>query len=103
MSPDRLRLKVSENQRFLMKEDGAPFFGLADTAWCLRKLSLGDIDFYVANRVQHRFNAVQVYCGDSLDTWMSAADPDGNRPYPGDATDRPSETFWRNTMDPIAV
>ena len=27
------RLKVSENQRFLVKEDGKPFFYLGDTAW----------------------------------------------------------------------
>src|SRR5829696_3180637 len=27
------RLKVSENRRFLVKEDGSPFFYLGDTAW----------------------------------------------------------------------
>ena len=27
------RLKVSENHRFLVQEDGKPFFYLADTAW----------------------------------------------------------------------
>ena len=28
-----MRLKVSENQRFLVHEDGTPFFYLGDTAW----------------------------------------------------------------------
>ena len=33
-NPKRLpRIKVSENQRFLVTEDGRPFFYLADTAW----------------------------------------------------------------------
>ena len=27
------RLKVSENRRFLVKEDGSPFLYLGDTAW----------------------------------------------------------------------
>jgi Protein of unknown function (DUF4038) len=27
------RLKIHENKRFLMTEDGHPFFYLADTAW----------------------------------------------------------------------
>jgi len=31
--PKPTRLKVSENRRFLVREDGSPFFWLGDTAW----------------------------------------------------------------------
>ena len=31
------RLKVSENNRFLVKDDGNPFFWLGDTGWLLFK------------------------------------------------------------------
>ena len=101
MSSELPRLKVSENRRFLVTEDGSPFFWMADTAWCLRKITPGDIDLYLANRAQHRFNVVQVYCGHSLNTWISAADLHGNWPFLEDDTDRPNEPFWRDTMDAI--
>ncbi|QHW33741.1 DUF4038 domain-containing protein [Paenibacillus rhizovicinus] len=54
------RLKVSENKRFLVQEDGTPFFWLGDTAWELfHKLSREEADAYLSNRAQLKFNVVQ--------------------------------------------
>jgi len=40
-------LKVSENKRFLMKEDGSAFFWSGDTAWNLfHKLSREETEYY---------------------------------------------------------
>lgn len=54
-------LKVSENKRFLMTEEGTPFFWLADTAWeMLNKLTREDADFYLKNRTERGFTVIKV-------------------------------------------
>ena len=53
-------LKVSENRRFLAKEDGSPFFWLGDTAWELfHRLNREDADHYLKTRSSQKFNVVQ--------------------------------------------
>ncbi len=44
-------LRVSDNGRFLIREDGSPFFYLGDTAWELfHRLSREEADRYLADR-----------------------------------------------------
>ena len=46
-----VQLRVSDNQRFLQRTDGRPFFWLADTAWELfHRLNREDADKYLKNR-----------------------------------------------------
>jgi hypothetical protein len=53
-------LRVSDNGRYLVHEDGAPFFYLGDTAWELfHRLSREDADSYLANRAAKRFTVIQ--------------------------------------------
>lgn len=53
-------LKISENGRFIIKEDGSPFFWLGDTAWELfHKLSREEAEEYLRNRAERRFNVIQ--------------------------------------------
>ncbi len=53
-------LKVSDNKRFLMTEDGAPFFWLGDTAWELfHRLNKEEADLYLENRAAKGFNVIQ--------------------------------------------
>jgi len=53
-------LKVSDNKRFLVQEDGTPFFWLGDTAWELfHKLTLEEADLYLRNRAENKFNVIQ--------------------------------------------
>ncbi|WP_347838374.1 glycoside hydrolase family 140 protein [uncultured Draconibacterium sp.] len=55
------QLKVSENQRYLMDEDGNPFFWLGDTGWLLfSKLNRDEAEQYLDNRVDKGFNVIQV-------------------------------------------
>ena len=54
-------LKVSENARYLVHEDGTPFFYLADTAWA----SFGNVPLelwepYLQYRKMQGFNALQI-------------------------------------------
>ena len=43
------RLRVSDNGRVLVKQDGSPFFYLADTAWGLFHYNRDDVDLYLSN------------------------------------------------------
>lgn len=54
-------LKVSENGRFLVKENGDPFFWLGDTGWLLfGKLNREEADKYLEDRRARGFNVIQV-------------------------------------------
>jgi len=54
------RLKVSENQRFLIQEDGKPFFWLGDTAWELfHRLNREEADRYLEDRTAHGYTVIQ--------------------------------------------
>jgi hypothetical protein len=54
------KLKVSENNRFLVFEDGTPFFYLGDTAWELfHRLSKADAKKYLENRREKGFTVIQ--------------------------------------------
>ena len=53
-------LRVTGNGRFLEKTNGTPFFYLADTAWAMfKKLSKSDMDYYLQNRHDKKFTAIQ--------------------------------------------
>ncbi len=54
------RLKVSGNRRFLVHDDGSPFFWLGDTAWELfHKLNREEVAAYLRNRANKGFNVIQ--------------------------------------------
>jgi hypothetical protein len=61
-------LRVSDNHRFLVKEDGAPFFYLGDTAWELfHRLNREEADGYLENRAQKGFTVIQAVAIAELD------------------------------------
>ena len=52
--------QISADGRFLLRNDGAPFFWLADTAWELfHRLSREEADFYLQTRARQGFTVVQ--------------------------------------------
>lgn len=54
------RLRVSENHRRLVHDDGTPFFWLGDTAWELfHRLTLEEIETYLDARARWGVNVVQ--------------------------------------------
>ncbi|QHW32838.1 DUF4038 domain-containing protein [Paenibacillus rhizovicinus] len=53
-------LNVSENRRYLVSEDGQPFFWLGDTAWELfHRSTREDADHYLANRAERGYTVIQ--------------------------------------------
>ncbi len=54
------QLMVSENRRFLVTENGDPFFWLGDTGWLLfKKLNREQTEIYLEDRRQKGFNVIQ--------------------------------------------
>ncbi len=61
-------LKVSDNKRFLVQENGQPFFWLGDTAWELfHRLNREQAEQYLANRAERGFTVVQAVAIAELD------------------------------------
>ena len=55
------RLKIAENRRFLMDENGNPFFWLGDTGWLLfSKLNREEAEKYLDDRKAKGYNVIQV-------------------------------------------
>ncbi|MDN4617878.1 glycoside hydrolase family 140 protein [Paenibacillus sp. PsM32] len=66
--PQMSRLKVSPNQRFVIQEDGTPFFWLGDTAWELfHRLDREQALLYLTCRAEQGFNVVQAVALAELD------------------------------------
>lgn len=62
------RLKVSDNKRFLVTENGEPFFWLGDTAWELfHRLNKEETIAYLDNRKQLGYTVVQAVIVAELD------------------------------------
>jgi hypothetical protein len=62
------RLKISDNQRFLVHEDGSPFFYLGDTAWQLfHRLTREEADTYLQDRAAKGFTVIQAVVLAELD------------------------------------
>lgn len=62
------RLKISENRRFIVTEDGKPFFYLGDTAWELfHRLNRQEADRYLEDRARKGFTVIQAVAIAELD------------------------------------
>jgi hypothetical protein len=94
------RLRVSENHRFLVTEDGRPFFYLADTAWELfHRLSREEVDRYLADRAAKGFTVIQAVALAELDGltvpnrdgFLPLVDGDPARP---DVRPGPRDDYW---------
>jgi len=94
------RLKVSDNHRFLVYEDGKPFFWLGDTAWQLfHRLNREDATRYLENRAKKGFTVIQAVALAELDGHMDPnpyghlplVDLDPARPA---VKDGPDNDYW---------
>jgi hypothetical protein len=94
------RLKVSDNHRFLVTEDGKPFFWLGDTAWELfHRLNREQAEQFLDNRAKLGFNVVQAVAIAELEGHtdpnpyghLPLADLDPARPA---VQDGPNNDYW---------
>jgi hypothetical protein len=90
------RLRVSDNQRFLVRGDGKPFFWLGDTAWELfHRLDRADTEVYLRDRARKGFTVIQAVVLAELDG-LHAQSVEGFVPLVDDDPARPSEAYFKH-------
>lgn len=90
------KLKVSENRRFLVTEDGQPFFYMADTAWelfhrCNREEAL----MYLEKRKEQGFNVIQAVALAELDG-LNTPNPYGETPLINNNPESPNPAYFEH-------
>ncbi len=94
------KLKVSENNRFLVTEKGEPFFWMADTAWelfhrCNREEALA----YLTKRAEQGFNVIQAVALAELDG-LKTPNSYGEKPLLNNDPTTPNSAYFEH-MDYI--
>jgi hypothetical protein len=89
-------IRVSDNHRFLVHEDGTPFFYLGDTAWALfQRLDRAEADRYLEDRVAKGFSVIQITALSEFDG-LRVPNPYGDLPlHDGDPL-RPNDAYFRH-------
>ncbi len=89
-------LKVSDNKRFLVTEQGKPFFYLGDTAWELfHRLNREEAERYLSHRAAHGFTVIQAVVLAELD---GLKDPNayGQVPLIDNDPRKPNEKYFEH-------
>lgn len=88
------KLKVSENKRFLVFEDGTPFYYLGDTGWELfHRLNKDDTEKYLENRRAKGFTVIQAVVLAELDG-LNTPNMEGNKPLIENDPLKPNEAYF---------
>jgi len=89
-------LRVSDNRRYLVQNDGEPFFYLGDTAWELfHRLSLDEADRYLRDRASKGFTVIQAVVLAEL-KGLTDPNPNGDLPLFDNDPTRPNEAYFRH-------
>jgi hypothetical protein len=97
------RLHISENRRFLIWDDGTPFFWLGDTAWELfHRTNIEEAEFYLEKRRQQGFTVLQAVVLAEFDG-LTSPNAYGERPLINNDPLRPSEAYFKYVDQVIAM
>ena len=89
-------LKVSENNRFLVHENGKPFFWLGDTSWELfHRLNREQAEIYLKRRAEQGFTVVQAVALAEFDG-LHVPNPYGEIPLKFDDPNQPNEKYFQH-------
>ncbi|WP_167615749.1 glycoside hydrolase family 140 protein [Maribellus sediminis] len=90
------KLQVSENHRFLVFDDGSPFFYLGDTAWELfHRLSKEDAEKYLENRRAKGFTVIQAVILAELDG-LNTPNMEGEKPLVDNDPTKINEAYFKH-------
>jgi hypothetical protein len=89
-------LRVSDNKRFLVREDGSPFFYLGDTAWELfHRLNREEADRYLENRAEKGFTVIQAVVLAEIDG-LRTPNPYGHVPLQDLDPTKPNDAYFQH-------
>lgn len=89
-------LSVSQNNRYLVHEDGTPFFWLGDTAWELfHRLDREEATRYLENRAEKGFTVIQAVVLAELDG-LNTPNPYGDTPLIDNNPSQPNEAYFEH-------
>jgi len=87
-------VKVSDNRRFLVYDDGSPFFYLGDTAWELfHRLTLSEAERYLQDRATKGFTVIQAVALAEIDG-LHTPNMHGDLPLIDDNPTQPNEAYF---------
>lgn len=90
------KLKVSSNHRYLVTENGKPFFWLGDTAWELfHRLNREEAESYLTQRAQQGFTVIQAVVLAELDG-LIAPNAYGHLPLDNRDPTLPIEEYFKH-------
>ena len=88
------KLQVSENKRFLVFQDGTPFYYLGDTGWELfHRLNKDETEKYLENRRAKGFTVIQAVALAELDG-LNKPNAEGNKPLIDNDPIKPNEAYF---------
>lgn len=90
------QLKVSGNKRFLVTDDGKPFFWLGDTAWELfHRLTREEADLYLKTRQEQGFTVIQAVVLAEFDG-LTVPNANGDKPLTDNDPLKPVEAYFKH-------
>src|SRR5215213_5146352 len=96
-------LRVSDNRRFLVRDDDTPFFYLGDTAWALfQRLDLAEATRYLEDRAAKSFSVIQAVALSEFDG-LRVPNRYGDLPLHGCDPLRLNEAYFRHVDAVIDV
>src|SRR5262245_18909816 len=89
-------LRVSSNHRFIVHDDGTPFFYLGETAWELfHRLTLAEAELYLRDGAAKGFTVIQAVALAELDG-LHTPNMRGDLPLIEDDPARPNEAYFEH-------
>ena len=89
-------LKISDNDRYLVWDDGSPFFYLGDTAWELfHRLSKEEADQYLENRAEKGFTVIQAVVLSQVGG-LDVPNAEGHKPLKNNDPGTPNEDYFKH-------
>jgi len=90
------QLRISDNRRYIVTDDGRPFFYLADTAWeIFHRLDEAAAQRYLCNRAGKGFTVIQAVAISEING-IGAPNPYGHLPLVDRDPARPNNVYFRH-------
>ena len=87
--------RVGDNGRFLVNNDGKPFFYMGDTAWELfHRLSREEADYYLQDRAEKGFTVIQAVVLSQIGG-LNVPNAEGHLPLMDNDPSKPNEDYFK--------